>query len=79
MKKIIIKNNFAFLYLNKKFYDLKIINNTLKIYKDFFKSKIIETKMYNIVKIKKINNEFDLKTLSNEFLNYLLSQNNKLQ
>jgi len=76
MNKIIIKDNFAFLYLNKSFYDKKSIIDTIEIYTEFFKAKTEETEKYFIIKIEKINNEFSIENLVNEFLNYLLSVQN---
>jgi len=89
MKKIIIKNNIAFIYLNNNFYDKDIILKTIKVYENFFKTKINETKKYYLLKIEKninsnennknkIKNEnnnknYSLEFLTFEFLNYLLS------
>lgn len=77
MKKIVIKDNFAFVYLNSSFYTKKAIMSALEIYKDFFKGYLSELGKYNVVKIEKLNNDFTLEALANEFLNYVLSEENK--
>ncbi len=74
MKKIVFKDNFAFIYLNKKFYKKYNIINTLEIYNEFFKSSISEIGNYITIKIEKINNDYSLNILAKEFANYLISK-----
>ena len=74
MKKIVIKDNFAFVYLNSNFYTKASIISALDVYKDFFKANLAENLgKYSVVKIEKINDDFSLEELANEFLNYVLS------
>lgn len=73
MKKIVIKDNFAFIYLNSNFYNKEVIIMTIDIYKDFFKAQISQIGKYYIIKIEKINLDFTLENISNEFLNYILA------
>ena len=74
MKKIVIKDNFAFVYLNSSFYSKSSILSALEVYKDFFKGNLAENVgKYNVVKIEKLNEDFSLEELANEFLNYVLS------
>ena len=73
MKKIVIKDNFAFIYLNSGFYNEKAILNTIKIYSDFIDASFSELGKYYIVKIKNKTTEYNLEKLANEFLNYILS------
>lgn len=77
MKKIVIQENFAFVYLNSNFYTKKSITVALEVYKDFFKGYLSQLGKYNVVKIEKLNNDFTLEQLANEFLNYVLSEENK--
>jgi len=74
MKKIIIKEDFIFLYLNKLFYDINLINSSIKNYIDFFKFKINTNSKYTIIKFEKKDNQYKLEMLVFEFLNYLLSE-----
>lgn len=76
MKKIVIKDNFAFVYLNSSFYTKDAINSALEVYKDFFKAQISELGKYSVVKIEKLNDDFTLEALAYEFLNYVLSEEN---
>lgn len=74
MKKIIIKDDFAFIYLNKNFYKKELIINTFKTYEEFFTATITKLGKYYIIKIQKINNDYELDILANEFLNFILSE-----
>jgi len=74
MKKIVIKDNFAFVYLNSSVYSKSSILSALDVYKDFFKGNLAENVgKYHVVKIEKLNQDFSLEELANEFLNYVLS------
>ncbi len=74
MKKIVLKDNFAYVYLNMNFYSKDKILQTLNVYKEFFKSSITELGKYFVVKIEKLDENFSLEQLSKEFANYLLAQ-----
>lgn len=74
MKKIVLKDNFAFIYLNKNFYTKANILTTLELYKEFFKASLTELGNYTTVKIENTNKDHTLKTLANEFSNYLIAQ-----
>ncbi len=73
MKKIVIQNNFAYLYLNSNFYEKNSILNTIRIYSDFLKFNFKKIGNYYVVKMELIDNNFSISKLINEFINYLLS------
>ncbi len=74
MKKIVLKDDFAFVYLNKLFYTKEFILDTIKDYKDFFKASITDVGKYVVLKIEKINDDYSLEVLVKEYLNLLLSK-----
>ena len=73
MKKIVLKDNFAFIYLNKNIYSKESILEAIEIYKEFFKSSITQLGDYTTVKIEPIDTEYEIQVLANEFSNYILS------
>jgi hypothetical protein len=74
MKQLVLKDNFAYLYLNVNFYSTEKILNTLVVYKEFFKPSTSELGKYFVVKIEKLDENFSLEELAREFLNYLISK-----
>ncbi len=74
MNKIVVKDNFAFAYLLKTFYEKDAILNSFIAYKDFLDCSYSEIGKYYIIKIKKKDKEYPLETLSHEFINYVLSE-----
>lgn len=72
MKKIVFKEDFALLYLNKEFYKKKHITDSIKTYKDFLKGKISEMGNYFVIKVEPIS-KTELETASYELLNYILA------
>ena len=74
MKKIVLKDDFAFIYLNKLFYTKELILDTIGEYKDFFKASITEVGKYIVLKIEKVNDDYPLEVLAKEYLNLLLSK-----
>lgn len=73
MKKLEIKENFAFIYLNKNIYSKKAIFNSLETYSDFFHSSFTELGKYFIVKIQRKTTDYTTKKLAKEYANYLIS------
>ena len=74
MKKIVLKDDFAFVYLNKLFYTKELILDTINDYKDFFNASISEVGKYVVLKIEKKNDDYSLDVLAKEYLNLLLSK-----
>lgn len=74
MGKLVLKDGFAFVYLNKNFYSKESILNTLKVYQEFFNAKLTEIGKYFTIKIEKINDDYSIETLAREFSNYLIAQ-----
>lgn len=74
MKRIVFKDDFAFIYLNKKFYTRNNILNTIEIYKEFFQASITELGNYTTIKIEQINSDHTIETLAKEFSNYLIAR-----
>lgn len=74
MKKLVLKEDFAFIYLNKSFYTKELIIKTLSIYKEFFNSSINELGKYIVLKLELVDTSFKIEELSREYLNYLLSE-----
>jgi len=60
--------------LLKEFYNLDLIKETISIYGDFFETNLKEGKLHYILSFKQTNFDYDLDTLIDEFLNYLLSK-----
>lgn len=78
MKRIIVKDDFAFLYLNRSFYIRRNIEETIRVYGDFVISKTTEIgDKYFIVKLKLKTSNYSLDKISREFLNYTLSLEHK--
>ena len=73
MKKIVLKEGFAFLYLNKNFYNKENILESLKEYKDFFKGHFTDLGKYFIIKVENTS-DYETKTLAEEFANFLISK-----
>lgn len=59
--------------LLKEFYNLDLIKKTIQVYSDFFEMNLKEEEFYYILSFKQTNFDYDLTTLIDEFLNYLLS------
>ena len=74
MKKIVFKDKFAFIYLNKSFYQKNNILNTLEIYKDVVKCSMTQLGDYVTIKIERIKENYSLNILAKEFVNYLIAK-----
>jgi len=74
MKKIIYQNDFAYIYLTKTFYTKQKIQNTITQYQEFITTTLKETGKYHILKTTPKTNNYSIKTLTQEFLNYLLNE-----
>jgi len=77
MNKIVVQKDFAYLYLNKEFYQEDVILDVLPIYYDFFETKIQVFGNYYVLKIKSKEEEYSNELLANEFANYLISEMHK--
>lgn len=77
IKEIVVQKDFAYLYLNKDFYPKELIIDTIKVYREFFKSEIKEIGDYFVLKIVSIDSDYSDEILANEFANYLLSEMNR--
>lgn len=73
MKKIIIKDNFAFLYLSDLFYKKEAILTTIKIYDEFVSASFSNLGNYFVIKFELKSLDYKLEKIVNEFSNYLLS------
>lgn len=73
MKEMIVKEDFAFIYLNNQIYSQKSINTSLHEYNDFVKSSITTLGNYHVLKIESKTQEYSVETLSNELLNHILN------
>jgi hypothetical protein len=78
MNKIIYKDNFAFLYLTKNFYDKQAIFNSLEDYSDFLEYLYMDEENYHIIKISSKDEDYTLNNLVDEFLNYVVSEEYKV-
>jgi len=74
MNKIVVQKDFAYLYLNKDFYQEDIIWGVLPVYQDFFETKIQVFGNYYVLKIKSKEEDYSNELLANEFANYLISE-----
>lgn len=74
MIKTVIKDNFAFLYLNKEFYDKEPILISLKEFNEIIKSEVSQVGKYYIIKISLINNKFKIEQIINEITNYIMGE-----
>lgn len=77
MKSIVVKDNFAFIYFNKSFFDVNSIKETITEYNDFIKTTVTELGKYYIVKCELISKEHTLDKIAREFSNYVLALENK--
>lgn len=77
IKEIVVQKDFAYLYLNKDFYPKELIVDTIKVYREFFKSEIKEIGDYFVLKIVSVDSDYSDEILANEFANYLLSEMNR--
>jgi hypothetical protein len=74
MKKIVYQENFAFIYLNTEFYNKQKIETAISNYTDFVQFNLGELGKYFVLKISLKNNDYTLKTLSEEISNFILSE-----
>lgn len=74
MKKPVYQNDFAYIYLTKSFYDKTKIENTILSYIEFISANLQEIGKYFVIKIKTKTSDYTLKQLTQEFSNYLLSE-----
>lgn len=74
MKKIVYQENFAFIYFTKEFYNKQKIENSILNYSDFVTHNLGELGKYFVLKISLKNDDYTLKTLSEEISNYILSE-----
>ena len=72
MKKIVLKDSFAFVYLNQSFYSQKSVLEAIETYKEFFKASTTSLGKYIVVKIENLS-DHPLETIANEFSNYIIS------
>lgn len=73
MDKIVLKDDFAFLYLSKELYSRELISATLLNYKEFANFELKELGKYFTLKITNPK-EYTLKTIAKEFNNFLLAE-----
>lgn len=73
MKEMIVKEGFAFIYLNNQIYSQKSIHTSLHEYNDFVRSSITTLGNYHVLKIESKTQEYSVETLSNELLNHILN------
>lgn len=69
--KIVIKDNFSYLYLNKDLYLYSTIEECIQDFKEFLEISIKKFEKYTILKLESIDKEYEIEELSFEFLNYL--------
>ncbi len=74
MKFIVVKDDFAFVYLTASFYNMDKVVDTLRVYKDFLKGSVAKVGKYLVVKLERVDNENSLDMLTREFSNYVLAQ-----
>lgn len=74
MKKIVIKDSFAFIYLNKEFYNPVSIKISLNQYSEFVNSSISELGKYYVIKLDLMDYSFTFKEIANEITNYIMSE-----
>ena len=74
MKKIVFKDDFAFVYLSKNFYDVNVIKKTIEVYSEFVSFSFGEVGKYFVLKAIQVDLSYSLDVLVNEFLNYLVSE-----
>ncbi len=74
MKKLVVKKDFAFIYMNKSFYEKEIILDSIKDYNEFAAITIADLGKYFVLKISSKSNEYTPEEISNEFLNYTLAK-----
>lgn len=79
MKKIVIQDNFAFLYFNSQFYTNEAILRTIEVYCDFVQTSLKQVGKYFVLKIEPKNNDYSLLQLCDEISNYLLSEEHKIK
>jgi hypothetical protein len=77
MKTLVIKDNFAFIYLNKEIYSNTSVLTSISAYKDFLMASKTELGKYLTLKLETLTQEYSLEELTHEFLNYLLSVEKK--
>ncbi|MCA9459399.1 MAG: HxsD-like protein [Nanoarchaeota archaeon] len=73
MKKIVVKDGFAFVYFLSSFYTDKSILNSIEVYSQFFSAEVSKLGKYSIVKLRNLDSSYSLEILANEFSNYVLS------
>lgn len=73
MNKIVIKEGFGFVYLNRNFYDKSVVLNTLVVYEEFFRSSLSEIGNYFVVRVDRIDESYSVEELLREFSNYLIN------
>jgi len=70
---LIIKNNSIIIKFNKNFYRKKSVEETIKAYKKLCTATIKNQKNYFLIELYPKQKEINLKTISLEFSNYVLS------
>lgn len=73
MKKIILKKDLGYIYLISSFYEESAILKAFEIYSEFIEFSKANIGKYIVIKLKNKSEEFEIKLLSKEFLNYLIA------
>lgn len=71
MKKIVVQDSYAFIYLNKQVYSKEALKQTITDFKEFITPSYKEFGNYITLKLEANTTDYSLETLSNEFMNYL--------
>lgn len=74
MEKLVFKEGFAFMYLLKEVYSKDSIISAAKDYSDFVDVSVTEVGKYNIVKLEKLTDDYEIEILAREFMNYVISE-----
>ncbi len=77
MRGVVYKENFAFIYLVKNFYNKDAIFSSLQDYSQFLDYLYMDESDYHIVKVCSKDEDYSLKNLVDEFLNYIISEEYK--
>ena len=73
MKKIIITPDYAYIHLHKNLYSEQAIINAQKDFNELISISKKDYMNYTTIKITPRTKDFDTKTLTNEFLNFIIA------
>ncbi|MCA9486025.1 hypothetical protein H6501_02775 [Candidatus Woesearchaeota archaeon] len=77
MKVPVLKDTFAFLYLEKNIYSKRAIQASLEAYSEFVGAALQDMGTYTVVRLEPKGDDFSLDELVPEFLNFVLSEEYK--